>query len=126
MASFNSVVLTIAIVILVICLAIIGWGIYQEVYGSDAKWPPISSACPDFWTTNTVLKDPSKPKTAKTICTNTLKLGKGGSSGDGNNFCDSFNINDLKDDCSKMTLAKHCKITWDGIYPDNNNLKKKC
>jgi len=126
MASFNSVVLTIAIVILVICLALIGWGIYDTVYGSDAKWPPIMSTCPDFWTTTTTFSggDMKKPIT---MCNNTLKLGKGGSSGGGgNDFCDKFNIHDLKSACSKHTLASACDITWDGFDADNISLTQKC
>jgi len=125
MASFNSVVLTIAIVILVICLALIGWGIYDTVYGADAKWPPIMSTCPDFWTTTTTFSggDMKKPIT---MCNNTLKLGKGGSSGGGNDFCDKFNIHDLKSACSKHTLASACDITWDGFDADNHALTQKC
>ena len=61
-----------------------------------------------------------------TMCNNTLKLGKGGSSGGGgNDFCDKFNIHDLKSNCSKHTLASACDITWDGIT-DNHALKQKC
>jgi len=126
MAGFNSVVLTIAIVILVICLALIGWGIYDTVYGADAKWPPIMSTCPDFWTTTTTFSggDMKKPIT---MCNNTLKLGKGGSSGGGgNDFCDKFNIHDLKSACSKHTLASACDITWDGFDADNHALTQKC
>jgi len=120
MTSFNSLVLTIAIVILVICLALIGWGIYETVYGKDAKWPPIMSTCPDFWNTTTSFSggDLKKPVT---MCNNTLKLGKGGS----NHFCDKFNVNNLKSNCSKYTLANTCDITWDGIT-DNHALKQKC
>ena len=92
MVTFNSLVLTIAIVILVICLALIGWAIYQTVYGEDAQWPPILATCPDFWTTSTTVKGGNVKKPV-TICNNTLKLGKGGSSSSrsANDFCNKFN-----------------------------------
>ncbi len=116
MGNFNSLVLQIAIIILIISLVMIGWGIYQTVYNGDAIYPVVKSACPDYW-------DISNDKNIKK-CKNTLKLGKGGAqSGDPN--CDSFNITDFNDNCSKLKLSNVCQITWDGIS-DNNKLSYTC
>ena len=50
--GFNSLVLEVAIVILIICLIMIGWGIYDNAYGKNTKFPPIESKCPDYWSMN--------------------------------------------------------------------------
>ena len=118
--GFNSVVLTIAIVILVICLVLIGWGIYETVYGSEAKFPPVLSDCPDYWTTSTKKHGDN----TLVVCNNTLKMGRGPSKSS-NPKCNSFNSGEVSSKCEKLALTRHCAITWDGIS-DNSALYKEC
>lgn len=112
MASFNSVVLQVAVVILVICLALVGLAIWQSVYGDGVKWPPVDIVCPDFWVTT------------ETSCSNNLKLGTSDPSLNKGN-CDYFNIDQFNNDCDKRNYARKCGITWDGIT-DNVALQNKC
>jgi hypothetical protein len=121
--GFNSVVLTIAIAILVICLVLIGWGIYESVYGSEAKWPPISSTCPDYWVSSSTFVDGNKNKRVN-HCTNNLKLGLG-SAGSGNPKCDKFIQDNVKTNCEKLAFSRVCGVNWDGIT-DNTTLSTKC
>jgi hypothetical protein len=119
MASFNSVVLHVAIVILVICLILIGLAIWQSVYGDGVKWPPVDVVCPDFWTSTTETHKNNKIN----MCHNNLKLGKGSDTNDAS--CDKFNVNDYKNNCDKRKLAIKCGISWDGIS-DNFALQEHC
>jgi len=45
--AFQKVVLTIATVLLIICLIFIGVMLYQSKY--SAKFPPVKGGCPDYW-----------------------------------------------------------------------------
>ena len=121
--GFNSVVLTIAIAILVICLILIGWGIYESVYGKEAKWPPISSNCPDYWISSSTFKDGDRNKRIN-HCTNNLKLGLGAAKS-GNPKCDKFIQDTIKTDCEKLAFSNVCGVNWDGIT-DNHSLTTKC
>jgi hypothetical protein len=121
--GFNSVVLTIAIAILVICLILIGWGIYESVYGSEAKWPPISSNCPDYWISKSSFVGGNK-KDRVNHCINNLKLGLG-SAGSGNPKCDKFIQDNVKTNCEKLAFSRVCGVNWDGIT-DNTTLSTKC
>ena len=118
--GFNSLVLEVAIIILIICLVMIGWGIYQSVYGSDAKFPPVISQCPDYWSMDTEMKGKNKI----IHCNNTLKMGKGAAES-GNPKCNSFEAGTVSSDCEKLGLSTICNITWDGIS-DNPTIRHKC
>lgn len=112
MASFNMIVVEVAVVILIIALALVGWGIYDMEHGSQVKYPPVEGSCPDFWNaevSNGVMK-----------CNNTLKVGNSTKS-----MCQGFNQQSVASDCEKWTLSNMCGITWDGIT-DNNDLQATC
>lgn len=47
MANFQSVMLLIAIIALIICLILIG--MFLKDSKSSITWPPIIPNCPDFW-----------------------------------------------------------------------------
>ena len=47
MASFQKIVLTIAVIILVIILVVIGYLLVKDPSGNT--WPPITGQCPDYW-----------------------------------------------------------------------------
>lgn len=115
MASFNMVVLEIALAILIICLALIGWGIYSMEHGSQVKYPPVVGDCPDFWT-NYYDTD-----TKIDYCENKVKVG----TNIGDPKCMKFPTKAYNTPCKQFNLAYNCGISWDGIS-DNQEYIKKC
>ena len=110
--SFQTIVLTVAFVFLILSLIIIGLLIRAST--SSAKFPPETSQCPDYW------KAAYDSQTGKLICKNTLDLGTG---------CPSMNISEsqyIGDSDAAITAkckyAKNtCGVTWDGITNVINN-----
>tara|TARA_B100000902_G_C26613743_1_gene576413 strand:+ start:68 stop:418 length:351 start_codon:yes stop_codon:yes gene_type:complete len=99
MDTFRKVVISIAVIILVLCLIVIGYIVSQDKYHSN--YPPNVEDCPDYWTEKTS-GDTSK-------CYNVKSLGTMTSECAGPmNFTDTTL-------CNKYKWAKHCNITWDGV-----------
>ena len=95
--SFQKVVLTIAIVILILCLivlAILMWNSKNEL-----AFPPEIGTCPDYF----IMKDHE----GKDSCYNEKGLGNGSSD------CLWGTFGDTKKD--KKEWAESCGLTWDGI-----------
>lgn len=112
MASFQTIIVVIAIVLLIICLIFIGIALQKTK--NSGQWPPIVGECPDYWI------DTSGNGAN---CVNTRKLGTCTTGGNGVSPSDSimamnFTVapytgsNGL---CAKYTWANKCDITWDGI-----------
>ena len=117
MDSFNSLVIQIAIVILIICLILIGWAMYNSVHGNDVQWPPVTSDCPDYWRFLEIEKDGKLEE----YCENNLKLGNGS-----HPRCSKFLTSRLEGNrCRKLALANQCGISWDGIT-ENDSLREYC
>ncbi len=97
MLTFHKVVLGIAIILLVLILALIG---YSLSYSTAVNWPPIVGDCPDYWVD---LSGNGKG------CYNSYSLGS--------IDCKNTKIIDFSDytDCQKFEWATGCNITWDGI-----------
>jgi hypothetical protein len=123
MASFQKIVLTIAVIILVIILVIIGYLLAKP--SSSNAWPPIIGQCPDYWV------DFSGNGAN---CVNVQSLGD--CSGNGNINCPNainntpssgmnFNTGAYTDTqnglCNKYNWASTNGITWDGVWPDFPN-----
>ncbi len=53
MESFHTIVLTIAVIILILALTVIGIMMTNKTYDSSV-YPPTTNECPDYWTGNTV------------------------------------------------------------------------
>jgi hypothetical protein len=124
MASFQKIVLTIAVVILVIILVIIGYLLIKNPSGNNT-WPPIIGQCPDYWV------DFSGNGAN---CVNVQSLGD--CSGNGNINCPNainntpstgmnFSTSAFTDTqnglCNKYNWASTNGITWDGVWPDFPN-----
>ncbi len=92
--SFQTTVLTIAIIIFVILMIIIASMMTSAK--SNTQYPPQLGECPDFW-----------QKLPDGKCLNVQNLG---------NNCapNPINFNDM-DTKQKYDYAKGCNITWDGI-----------
>ena len=146
MASFNSIVITIAIVIIAIIL--IGWlfnyiaakdipafqkivltaaiimliialiiiGILLSYYKAKEQWPPIIAGCPDYWTID--------GSANLSRCTNIQDLGTcPPQSGDKHLVMDFSGpaFSGANGTCAKYAWAKKCNISWDGITYGVNN-----
>jgi hypothetical protein len=107
MSSFQSSVMFIAIVLLIICLIFIGIALYRNKF--NKQFPPVTANCPDYWSDESVNNDGSKCVNSQNVgnsqCAKTMDFS--GSIWSGN-----------KGLCYKSQWAKSCDLTWDGL--DNN------
>ena len=99
--SFQKIILTIAAILLIIILVVIGITL-SKASDSDS-WPPIVGECPDYWI------DMSGNGQQ---CVNTHNLGTCNAST--MNF-DQAPYNSSDGTCAKYNWANACGITWDGI-----------
>jgi len=94
--SFQSVVITVAVVILILSLIILGILLWNS--RNELEFPPNIGDCPDYFT---LQKNGN--------CFNQHGLGNGSAN------CKSYNFSDM-DRKEKRQWAKGCGVTWDGIY----------
>lgn len=135
MASFQTTVLVIATMILIVSLLYIAYSLNQNI--SDTQWPPIVGDCPDYWTAATKkdiddLGVNNASLGAGPFCVNVKNLGKCPAKAGDKHLVMDFNDNIYKGTngpCQKYKWASNCGVTWDGItYGVNNpcdkNIKK--
>jgi len=115
MASFQKIVVIIAIILLIVCLVFIGIALTKS--GSASQWPPIVGSCPDYW------YDTSGNGSN---CVNVQNLGTCSSGGNGvvpinmpnAKIAMNFNVAPYVGSagtCAKYQWATKCGVTWDGI-----------
>lgn len=113
--NFNTLVLQIATIILIILLIIIGMVMYYS--SRNAKFPPVVAECPDYWN---VTREGNR-----TICKNLLKINpKNISETDTCSKIDPVNFTGPSDEetlCNKFSWAHNCGVLWDGITNNNNS-----
>jgi hypothetical protein len=105
--NFQKIVLTIAIIVLIIMLVVIGVTLSKSV--NSETWPPIVGACPDYWV------DLSGNGEA---CYNIKSLGTCNLPSSDQKNTMNFNSDPFTSDngnCSKYRWANGCKVTWDGV-----------
>jgi hypothetical protein len=105
--NFQSIILTIAVVGLIVLLVVIGYSLSKST--STIVWPPIVGSCPDYWMD---LKGNGEQ------CYNVKSLGKCNLPGTNEQNTMNFNVSPFNGDtgtCSKYNWAKNCNVTWDGI-----------
>ena len=115
--GFETVVVSVAIITLILLLTWIGFGMYK--HNHDAKFPPVSSECPDYWKV--------KGEGKNQECINVKHLGnclnkKGSDSA-------NFNVPYFEGSqglCRKADWARRCGITWNGITNAGSKLQKMC
>ena len=115
LGSFQKTVLIVALVVLILGLSIVA--VMLVASASDAKWPPYSGTCPDYWN----LEDIPDGDGAQQ-CVNQFKLGMG------KNIpaCKKFTPQTGSGSgCTKYNYSNACKVTWDGIT-NSSSLKKNC
>ena len=104
--SFQSIVMSTSIIILIIVLAFIGLALYRQKYNS--KFPPITANCPDYW-----IDIQGHGSGSGSKCSNVQNLGNPACAKTMNfSTAQWLGNNGL---CSKQQWAKTCNITWDGI-----------
>ena len=113
MNTFQQVVLTSAITILIICLAISGYGLVKKK--QNAEWPPITATCPDYWVQNedgNCVPGADFPKAEEgNVSTNSCNV-----------ILPITSKTKPNDKAFAKAWAKSCNLTWDGIT-NNNSIK---
>jgi hypothetical protein len=110
---FQSKVVGVACVVLIVMLSIIGYLLANSKIGAK-EWPPTIAVCPDYWEDTT--------GTGK-HCTNPHNLGrcKGREEQSGMDGLDftSFMKPSMRCEASKI-FRDDCDLSWDGITNDDN------
>lgn len=99
--TFQSTVLTVAIIILIIALGFIGMALYRQKYNSD--YPPVIANCPDYW------------DMSGNICSPHPTLGNQSGSCTADMDFTTAAWAGVSGACAKYKWAKQCNLTWDGI-----------
>jgi|LauGreDrversion2_5_1035112.scaffolds.fasta_scaffold15271_1 hypothetical protein len=146
MASFNSIVITIATIIIaiiiigfvfryvtakelpgfqkivltaaiiILIIALIIIGILLSYYKAKEQWPPIVAGCPDYWTID--------GSSNLSRCTNIQDLGSCQPQSGHKHLVMDFSgpaFSGANGTCAKYAWAKKCNVTWDGITYGVNN-----
>ena len=110
MGEFQSIVITVAIILLILCMAAIGAIMYYDE--KDVDFPPVIANCPDFW-------QEKRGESGSEVCVPYRDIGLPGSD---NPSCypDSIDFNvpeytGKAGTCKKKLWAQGCGFSWDGI-----------
>ena len=121
MASFQQIVLTVAVIILIILLIIIGYLLIKK--NKQGVWPPIIGQCPDYWIdlsgngANCVNVQSLGDCSGNIHCPNAINS----TPSTGMNFTTSAFTDSSDGLCNKYNWAMSNGITWDGIWPGFNS-----
>ena len=108
MSNFQRIVMTVAIVILIICLIAIGIAMYNSKYSK--VYPPVVADCRYYWLD---LGD-----VGGADCVNVKNLGSDNCNKTMNFTTDVWTGDDGL--CYKSKWAKACDLTWDGVTNNTN------
>jgi hypothetical protein len=112
MASFQSIVVVIAIILLIVCLIFIGIALSKTK--NDGQWPPIVGDCPDYW----IDTSGNGGNCVNVRDLGTCTTGGNGVAPGGQHIAMNFTVAPYIGSsglCSKYTWANGCGVTWDGI-----------
>jgi hypothetical protein len=102
--SFFTIVVSVAIAVLLITLAIVALALYTGK--SKVSYPPVVGKCPDYWVDQSTSNNGSVCKDVKGIgnagCLKTM------------NFS-TMDYQGTAGLCKKKKWAKDCGVSWDGI-----------
>ena len=114
--SFQTKVVGVACVVLIIMLSLIGY-LLANSKTQDKTWPPTIAVCPDYWEDAT--------GTGK-HCTNPHNLGRCDVSSAGSNGVDltAFTKPAMRCQAGKA-FRDECNLSWDGITNDDNACASK-
>lgn len=106
MNLFKTIVLTIAIVLLVICLTMVGVGLLFGGKSKKKQYPPVKSDCPDKWT--------AKSGGSGVSCHPPTGHGKG-SGNCGSISASHPQFSGPQGQCNKYKWAQKCGVSWNGV-----------
>ena len=130
--AFQKIVLTIAIVLLIICLIIIGVMLYNSKY--TAKFPPVTGSCPDYWVNLGPNKDHDNknmcvppgyidPKTGKEVSPAINGYGAPDASCNQPKYMANSGEMSSGELCENSRWAKKCGYSWGGVSGNANACK---
>jgi len=99
--TFQSTVMTVAIIFLIVSLCFIGLALYNQKYKSE--FPPVIPNCPDYW------------DMSGNMCISHPKVGNRDSSCTEPRDFTEPSWTGTEGKCAKYRWAKGCNLTWDGI-----------
>ena len=108
MSNFQTSVMSIAIILLIIWLIFIGVSLYRSKYNKE--FPPMLANCPDYW-----VVDGSGNNTK---CINVKDLGTCQAPSGEVHLTMDFNdptFSGTQGTCNKYNWANNCGVSWDGI-----------
>lgn len=108
MATFQTTIINIAVILLIIMLFFIAISLYRNK--NNFQYPPVAANCPDYWL------DESNGEGIK--CVNPKNLGKK-ECPKKLDFSAPFWSSD-KGLCMKKSMANRCNLTWDGVTNNNS------
>lgn len=120
--KFNTIVLEVATIILILVLVVIG--ILMYYFSKKSDFPPVVSECPDYWNVESSNEDGD----SKTVCKNVLKINPNSVSQSNNcAMVNPINFVGPSDDdtiCNKYKWATKCGVVWDGVTNNNASCVK--
>ena len=103
--TFQSIVVTIAIVILILSLVVLGVVIYNS--RNEDQYPPEIGNCPDYYIMKQKAGEDMNGVTTE-MCYNEHNLGNKSQG------CEWFDPKEATDK-ERRAYAKQCGVTWDGV-----------
>ena len=118
MEKFQNVVMTVAIILLIFCMAAIGAIMYYDE--KDVAYPPVIANCPDYW------REKRRPN-GTNVCVPNEDIvfpqiaGEGCLPKDGIDFS-TPEYTGRAGNCQKKLWAEKCGFSWDGLtQPPSRN-----
>ena len=108
MATFQNIVMIVAIIMLIICLIFVGTALYNQKF--TTAFPPVVADCPDYWL--------DKSDGDSSNCENVKNLGSDSCSKTMNFSTSSWTGENGS--CNKSRWARACDLTWDGVTNNNS------
>ena len=123
--NFQSIVMMVAIIILIITLSMIGVALSN--LNSEVKYPPVIGDCPDYWSIETRPIDISDPNGETGLfCKNDKPVDINNSTTECNELNSSNSLyKGIGGLCEKRKWADRCDVTWDGVT-NNPDAKNNC
>jgi len=103
MASFQNIVMIVAIIMLIICLILVGVALYNQKFST--AFPPVVADCPDYWL--------DKSDGDSSNCENVKNLGRDSCSKTMDFSTSSWTGENGT--CNRSRWASACDLTWDGV-----------
>jgi hypothetical protein len=115
-STFQKVILSIAIILLVILLIVINMSLSNAT--ASIVWPPVSTSCPDYWVDIGTTGSGSGCFNSQSIGTCNLPVAGATAAAPGSTVLKNFTGVEFKGNdglCAKRKWATNCGVTWDGL-----------